>query len=130
LKLGMAAAMVVFLFFQADAQQLARGKLCVASRTDDPAWKGQDLSGLGIRIDNRASVPWPQRKSLMFDNVILDKRHLITVIDGRGKPVESIRFRFSEYKSVDLCLAYDGYQGIQLKEWSRHTPWCKCKSLD
>lgn len=44
-----------------------------------------------------------------------------------GKPIESVWFAFSGYKSTDLCMTYDGYQGIQLHDATRHTPWCKCK---
>ncbi|HKW63274.1 MAG TPA: hypothetical protein VJN89_12065 [Candidatus Acidoferrum sp.] len=30
-------------------------------------------------------------------------------------------------KSTDLCMTYDGYQGIGLQEATRRTPWCKCR---
>jgi hypothetical protein len=78
-------------------------------------------------IDKRAAVPWPQRQSLKIEALDLSERHLLAVIDSRGKSVESLWFRFWEYKSTDLCMAYDGYQGIGLQEATRRTPWCKCK---
>jgi len=57
----------------------------------------------------------------------LSERHLLAVLDAHGKPVESLWFRFSDYKSSQLCMSYDEYQGVQLGEDTRHTPWCKCK---
>jgi hypothetical protein len=83
--------------------------------------------GLRVKIDKRPTVPWPQRSSLKIEELDLNERHLLAVIDSGGKSVESVWFLFSEYKSTDLCMAYDGYQGIGLKEATRRTPWCKCK---
>ena len=111
------------------------GSVCVASRADDP-FRGQvipptgkvDSHGLQVKIDSRPAMPWPQRRSLKLDALDLDQRHLLAVLDARGMPVESFWFRFSGYKSTNLCMSFDEYQGIQLQEDTRHTPWCKCKS--
>jgi len=37
-----------------------------------------------------------------------------TVLSNAGKPIESLQFSFSGYRSNHLCLTYDGYQGIGL----------------
>jgi len=118
----------------ASAQDPARGAVCVASRAATP-FRGQVIppsgevssNGLKFKIDKRSAVPWPQRESLKIDGLDIGERHLLAVLDSRGKSVESLWFRFAGYKSADLCMSYDGYQGIGLQEASRHTPWCKCK---
>ena len=124
----------VFLLSQASGQETPPGTVCVASRAADP-FRGQVIpptgevssGGLRVRIDKRPSVPWPQRESLKIDGLDLSERHLLAVLDSGGKPVESLWFRYSAFKSTTLCMAYDGYQGLALQEATRHTPWCKCK---
>jgi hypothetical protein len=125
---------VISLFMGLCAAQSGTGSVCVASRADDP-FRGQvipptgevDSHGLRVRIDKGRVTPWPQRKSLKIDELDLAERHLLTVLDARGKPAESLWFRFSQFKSNQLCMSYDEYQGVQLTEDTRHTPWCKCK---
>jgi hypothetical protein len=110
------------------------GSVCVAARVDDPFWKesailpnGQINShGLKVKIDKRPVMAWPERKSLKIEELDTKERHLLVVLDSSGKPIESVRFKFSDYKTAELCLAYDGYQGIGLQEATRRTPWCKC----
>jgi hypothetical protein len=106
----------------------------VPARVDDPFWKepatlpdGQINShGLKVRIDKRPAVTWPDRKGLKIEGLQSDERHTLVVLSSDGKPIESVKFKFSEYKSVELCMTYDGYQGIGLKEVTRKTPWCNC----
>jgi hypothetical protein len=115
--------------------QQATGSVCVAARIDDPFFKqpatlpnGEVNShGLKLRADKRPVEEWPQRKSLKIDGLDTTERHLVVVLDSSGKPIESVHFNFADYKSTDLCMAYGGYQGIQLHEASRRTPWCKCR---
>jgi hypothetical protein len=115
------------------AADSVQGAVCVASRAATP-FRGQVIAptgevssnGLRFKIDKRQAVPWPQRKSLTIDGLETAERHLLAVLDARGKPVESLWFKFSDFKSADLCMSYDGYQGIGLQDASRHTPWCKC----
>ncbi len=128
------AGLMLVLLFLANAQGPRTGTVCVASRADDP-FRGQVISptgnvdshGLRVKIDKYPAELWPQRRSLKIDDLDLSERHLLTILDVRAKPVESIWFRFSSYKSTDLCMSYDEYQGVQLREATRHTPWCKCK---
>jgi hypothetical protein len=113
------------------------GTVCVASRAADP-FRGQivpptgevDSGGLQVKIDKRPPVPWPQRESLKITGLDLKERHLLAVVDARGKPVESLWFRFADYNSIHLCMAYDGYQGIALQADGKHCPWCRCKYPD
>lgn len=115
--------------------QESGGTVCVAARVDNPFWKeetrlanGQvNTHGLRLRVDKQQATEWPVTKSLKLDRLDTGKRHLLVVLDSDGKPLESLWFTFSEYTSANLCMSYDGYQGIQLHEATRRTPWCKCK---
>ena len=125
--------LVLLVSISANAQQTT-GSVCVAARVDDPFWKelatlpnGEINShGLKFRVDKRPVEEWPPRKSLKVEGLDTKEPHLLAVLDSRGKPIESVRFKFSEYKTTDLCMTYDGYQGIGLQEATRRTPWCKC----
>jgi hypothetical protein len=123
------AVLAVLLFALPAATQTEQASLCVASRAATPYHLQGNVAGgrdVKLRLDKGLAVEWPQTKSLklMMD---IDKRYLLAIIDVDGKPWESMWFRFSDYSSNALCMAYDGYQGIQMQEQSRHTPWCKCK---
>ena len=125
--------LVLLVSISANTQQTT-GSVCVAARIDDPFFKepatlpnGEINShGLKVRVDKRPVEEWPQRKSLKIEGLDTSEQHLLAALDSRGKPIESVRFKFSQYKSTDLCMAYDGYQGIGLQEATRRTPWCKC----
>jgi hypothetical protein len=114
--------------------QQSTGSVCVAARADDPFWKeprtlpnGQlNTHDLRFRVDKQPSMPWPDRKSLKIEDLDMTVPHVLAVLESNGKPIESVRFKFSEYKSTNLCMFYDGYQGIGLDDATRHTPWCKC----
>ena len=110
------------------------GTVCVAARVDDPFWKeprtlpdGQlNTHGLRLRVDKQPSIPWPDRESLKIEDLSTNEWHVFGILE-HGKLIGSVRFKFAEYKSTDLCMFYDGYQGIGLQDVSRHTPWCKCR---
>lgn len=113
--------------------QTETGVVCVASRADDPFFKQQvpptgpvDTRGLRVKIDKRPAAPWPQRESLKIEGLDLKEKHLLAVVDAKGKAVESLWFRFTSFHSHKLCMSYDGYQGIALDDDAR-CPWCKCK---
>ena len=134
-KTGLMAVVLVLLVWISGAAQRGTGSVCVAARIDDPFFKepatlpngGINSHGLKLRVDKRPVQEWPQRKSLKIDGLDTSEGHLLVVLDSSGKPIESVRFKFSDYKSTDLCMAYDGYQGIGLQEATRRTPWCKCR---
>ena len=126
-------ALILSISHPATAQE-ATGSVCVAARIDDPLWKqpatlpnGQiNSQGLRVKVDKRPSIPWPDRKSLKIEGLETSERHILVVLGADGKPIESVKFRFSDYKSAELCMSYDGYQGERLQEATRRTPWCKC----
>lgn len=125
---------LLFIAAQLNAADEQTGTVCVASRAETP-FRGQVIpqrgevgsGGLRVKIDKRPSIAWPQRQGLTLDNLDVNVTHSISVVNAKGQFVESVRFRFSEYNSRTLCMAYDGYQGIGLQELTKHTPWCKCK---
>ena len=78
-----------------------------------------------MRIDKAQWILWPHQEGVKISNIALGERHLITLVSD-DKQIQSFWFRFSEYKSVELCVTFDGYQGVQLWETKR-SPWCKCK---
>lgn len=80
---------------------------------------------LSIKVDQRQAIPWPHKDSVKIDGLDLKERHLL-VLASDGKRLQSFWFRFSDYKSVDLCIAFDGYGGPELRE-AKGAPWCKCK---
>lgn len=114
---------LVFLFSAGGEAEPESGTVCVASRAATP-FRGQVVPptgevssfGLQVKIDKRPAVPWPQRDSLKVEGLDIKERHLLAVVDSHGKPVESLWFRFMNYKSVHLCMSYDGYQGIGLDD--------------
>lgn len=125
----------ILLFVSNDAtSQHATGTVCVAARIDDPFGKEPAVlpdgkinsHGLRIKVDRRPAIAWPERKSLRIEGLDIGERHVLAVLNSDGRPVESVKFRFSQYSVPVLCLAYDGYQGIGLREATRRTPWCKC----
>jgi len=133
-KIGFIVVTLILSISHLAPAQEAAGSVCVAARADDPFWKepatlpnGQINShGLRVKIDKRPAAAWPDRKSLKIDGLDTSQRHILVVLSSDGKPIESVRFSFSGYKSTELCMAYDGYQGIGLQEATRRTPWCKC----
>jgi hypothetical protein len=125
---------LLLLISQYTVAQQGTGTLCVAARIDDPFWKESatlpnrkiNSHGLQFRIDKRPVVTWPERQGLKIEGLDTAERHLVSVLDSKGKPIESVWFKFSEFKSTNVCMAYGGYQGIGLQDLTRHTPWCKC----
>lgn len=79
---------------------------------------------LSIRVDKGKPVLWPHKRSLKIGGLDLKERHLLVVISD-GKPVQSFWFRFAQFTTVDLCVSFDGYQGVQLYE--KKVPVCKCR---
>ena len=82
-----------------------------------------DLKTLMFRIDNGTKTPWPQKMGFKIERLSLQEKHLVIVYSG-GKPIQSFRFRFSDYKKTELCLLFDGYGGPDLRPMSKS---CGCK---
>jgi hypothetical protein len=81
---------------------------------------------LSLQVGAQPSIPWPQTDGVRIELPAAGRSYRVTVLCD-GKPQQSFRFRFSEFKSKDLCLFInDFYQTIQRWEAGR-SPWCKCK---
>lgn len=132
MKAAAIALLIALLASAAFSDETARGWLCVASLGVKPLTKRFILCGSGnlsLRIDAQQTVPWPRKESLKIEDLNLTESHLaVAMCDGR--PAQSARFKFSEYKTNKLCLTFDeeadGYEGLRLLN-AKHAPWCKCK---
>jgi hypothetical protein len=82
-----------------------------------------NLKTLMFRIDNGNKTPWPQKTGLKIEGLSLGEKHLVVVYSD-GKPIQSFRFRFTDYKETELCLLFDGYGGPALLHMSK---LCGCK---
>jgi hypothetical protein len=81
-------------------------------------------SKLSIRIDDGDTVQWPRTKRIAVRDLALDKSHLVTARCA-GKPLQAVRFRFSNYKSTHVCVSYDAYGGIYLFDYTTRGWGCK-----
>ena len=83
---------------------------------------------LSVRIDQREAILWPHEKPVSITELTLGEPHLI-VLTSDGKRIQSFRFRFSDYPSAELCMSFDGYQGVQLYDKGtnpRRARYCGC----
>ncbi len=104
--------------------------LCVAPSSDDPVERctpGLCAAGkISFKVDDEPVLPWPNAKSIKIGDLDAVARHRV-VIYRAGKPQQSFRFRFSEFKENKACLFLnDLYWTAQLWDPKR-APWCKCK---
>ena len=80
---------------------------------------------LMVRVDDRGSLRWPHKSRLLIDGLDLQQRHLV-VLTSDGKRIQSFRFKFSQDDDAKLCMAFDGYQGVQLGS-KKNADWCRVK---
>jgi hypothetical protein len=117
--------------FLALSAQTEYGSFTVAPiRGTEPSGLGGfcDPPQLSLKIDSRQTVPWPRKEPLNIEDLELAQSHLVVAVCN-GKPLQSFRFRFAEFKSRGVCLTFgeylfDGYQGLRLWD-AKHAPWCK-----
>jgi hypothetical protein len=83
-----------------------------------------ESSKLSVRIDNGDTVQWPRKQRVQVKDLALDQSHLVTARCG-GKPLQAVRFRFSDFKSTNLCVSYDVYGGIYLFDYTTRGWGCK-----
>jgi hypothetical protein len=107
-----------------------RGTVCVAPNSSEPPTRFSpggyyNPATLTIQVDKREPIKWPHKESVQIGDLDLTERHLI-VLTSDGKRIQSFWFRFSNYSSNELCVDFDGYQGVRLQE-KKASPWCKCK---
>ena len=126
-------------FGQAAASET--GSVCIAPVFEKP--DGMSAPGLSceskklsVSFDNQQAMPFPLisehdgkyqiGKSVKIDALDTATRHRV-VVYCHGKPQQSFTFRFSDFKTSQLCLFLnDLYKTAQLWE-AKESPWCKCK---
>jgi hypothetical protein len=93
------------------SKYIGPGKYCESSR-------------LSVRIDNGNTVQWPRKQRVDVKDLPLDRSHLVTARCA-GKPLQAVRFRFSDFKSTHVCVSYDVYGGIYLFDYTTRGWGCK-----
>jgi hypothetical protein len=121
--------LLCFLLSQILSADPGLGTICVAPNSAKKPPRispggDYDPATLLLKIDKRSAVPWPHKESLKIEGLDLQERHLVVLISD-GKRIQSFWFRFADYKSQNLCIAFDGYQGVDLQ--ANGSLWCKCK---
>jgi hypothetical protein len=106
------------------------GTICVLPNSPDPPARispGGDYNPatLTVRIDKRPALPWPHKSSAKIEGLALNERHLL-VLTSDGKRIQSLWFRFSDFKDTKVCVSFDGYEGVQLGD-KHSTFWCRCR---
>ena len=108
--------------------QAQSGAICVRPARVDaergPAVNACMSGNFSLRIDGGPVKPWSKTKAVRITDLDMAAKHRVTVYCD-GKPHQSFAFRFSEFKSTELCLfVNDLYHTANL--WER-SPLCKCK---
>jgi hypothetical protein len=109
--------------------QPERGTVCVLPNSSEPPTRispgGEyNPATLSVRIDKQPILR-PHKKPVRIEHLSLNERHLV-VLTSDGKRIQSFWFQFSDYQDVELCLYFDGYQGVQLRD-KQGALWCRCK---
>ncbi len=129
MKSAATALFFVLLISQSISAEGGGGTVCVAPNSAkfpmriSPGGEYNPAT-LSVKIDGRQTILWPHKESVKIDRLDLAERHLV-VLTSDGKKIQSFWFRFSSFTSPDLCIAFDGYQGVQLRE-AKGAPWCRC----
>jgi hypothetical protein len=121
---------IAFLLCTAFSAESEKGSVCVAPLPVEPPSTAATpelfchSGNLSLKIDKQQVVSWPRQESLKIESLDLTQRHRVTILCD-GKPQQSFGFRFSDFKSKQLCLFInDLYQTAQLweskQENSRH----------
>jgi hypothetical protein len=122
--------LLVALLCPAILSEPARGTICVLAQPDH--FPGGIVMGmlrynpatLKLRIDKQAAIPWPHKENLKIGDLDPAGSHLPTIISD-GKAIQSAWFRFADFETPDMCLHFDSYGAIQMRD-IKHS-LCKCK---
>ena len=97
-----------------------QGSVCVLPNSSEPPTRispGGDYNPktLTLRIDKQEPIRWPHTEPAVIDGLDLRTNHLV-VLTSDGKRIHSFRFKFGDDDGAKLCIYFDGYQGVQLRE--------------
>ena len=128
----MGTVILLILVFFSPAFPAETGSVCVITVPEKPTQvfgpPGFPCDGekLSVKFDGQPPIAWPIKGNVKIDNLDVTTAHRV-VIFCDGKPQQSFRFRFADFKTRNLCLFIDSfYKTAQLWE-SKGTPWCKCQ---
>src|ERR1019366_7543395 len=125
-------AVAVFIFVaclvsSSQSTEFESASLCVAPNSSEAVVRcGQfcESGKISLKIDDQPVLPWPKAESLKINGLDANARHRV-VIYRAGKPQQSFKFRFSEFKLNRACLFLnDLYWTAQLWD-TKQAPWCK-----
>jgi hypothetical protein len=128
------AAMIAVLLLGLTVGQAAEPgsrSVCIAPLLEVPDGRSApglfcESAKLSLKIDAQPAAAWPIKKSVKVDNLDPVTRHRIVVLCA-GKRQQSFTFRFSDFKTGQVCLFLnDLYKTAQLWE-AKRCPWCKCE---
>jgi hypothetical protein len=127
---SIATAFLAFLACPVLYGQSPRGTICVAPVSPERPTLGREggfynPATYTMRIDKVTPIVGPHKDFVQIGDLELNKRHVV-LLTSDGKTIQSIWFRFSDYGSSHLCLSFDSYLLIQMKD-TKQSPWCKCK---
>lgn len=129
-----ALALVILLLVHSGLHaQKNSGSICVAPNSSERPTRispGGDYNPetLFLRIDQNEAIPWPHEKPVSIKELTLKDPHLVVLMSD-GKRIQSFRFRFSDFPDTELCMSFDGYQGVQLYDKAtnpRRAKYCGC----
>jgi hypothetical protein len=113
------------------AESGAAGSVCISPVHEKPTNTSApgffcDSTKLTVKIDEQRPMAWPIRENVKIEALDVTATHRVVVFCN-GKPQQSFKFHFSEFKTRELCLFInDMYKTAQLWDEER-APWCKCK---
>ncbi len=131
MRISIVIVLLVILLSPALCAESESGSVCISPVPEKPTNFSApglrcDSTKLSVKIDSQQPIPWPIRENVKIDGLEVTATHRVVVFCN-GKPQQSFKFRFSEFKTRELCLFInDMYKTAQLWE-SKGTPWCKCK---
>jgi hypothetical protein len=118
------------LICSSESAKSGSASLCVAPNSDESVLRCSrglcDSGRISLKIDDQPLLPWPKVASVKISSLDNTTKHRV-IIYRAGKPQQSFRFQFSDFKSNRACLFLnDLYWAAQFWE-AKKAPWCKCK---
>ena len=107
-----------------------QGSVCVLPNSPEPPTRispGGEYNPktLTLRIDKQRPIRWPHKEPVLIDGLDLQMNHLV-ILTSDGERIQSFRFKFANDDDTRLCIAYDGYKGVQLGN-KKNADWCRVK---
>lgn len=107
-----------------------RGSICVLPNSTESPTRispGGEYNPktLTLQIDRQRPIRWLHTQPALIEGLDLQANHLV-VLSSDGKRIQSFRFKFAQGDEAKMCIAFDGYQGVQLGN-KKDADWCRVK---